>query len=345
MNANVHEVAVRDVIAETSDSVTIVLDIPDHMTHEFEYSCGQFLTVRIPSSTTGSVARCYSLSSSPSRDSSPAITVKRTAAGYASNWLCDNIITGSVLTVLAPSGTFVPSTLNQDVLLCAAGSGITPIMSIAKTVLAGGEGAVTVLYANQNRASVIFDRQLAELEREYPQRLDVVHWLVEEKGVPTAAALADVVGSYTFDDVFVCGPAGFMDEIEKALLSIGVAEQRVRRETYRSLDSNPFESVAAPQARPTTGNAPVLAVEIDGQNHTLAWPKGSTLLDVLLDNGIDAPYVCRESICGTCVCSVRKGRTRMLMHDALTDDDIEMGVTLACQTLPESDEIFIAFDQ
>lgn len=344
MNVNVHEVVVRDVIAETSDAVTFVLDVLDGSADTFEYSCGQFLTVRIPSSTTCSVARCYSLSSSPSFDGHPAITVKRTVDGYASNWLCDNVVAGSLLTVLAPSGTFVPSNLNQNVLLCAAGSGITPIMSIAKTILAGGGGRVTVLYANQDRASVIFDRQLADLEREYSHRLDVVHWLVEERGLPTAAALADIIGGYTFDDVFMCGPAGFMSETEKALLSVGVTEQRIKRETYRSLDSNPFES-AAPQATPTTGNDPVLSVEIDGRNHTMAWPKSSKLLDVLLDNGIDAPYVCRESICGTCVCSVRKGRTRMLLHDSLTDEDVDMGITLACQTLPESEEIFIAFDQ
>jgi 3-ketosteroid 9alpha-monooxygenase subunit B len=346
MNAYVHEVRVREVIAETADSVTLVLDVPREVAPRFDYTCGQFLTLRVPSSTTGSVARCYSLSSSPSSDSNLAVTVKRTAGGYASNWLCDNAVPGSSLEVLEPSGTFVPATLDRNVLLCAAGSGITPIMSIAKTVLAGGVGRVIVLYANQNRESIIFDRQLAELERTYSQRFEVVHWLVDELGLPTAAALASLVRTRAFDDVFICGPAGFMSVMQTALSSIDVAAERIRREEYRSLDRNPFESSAtATQSSPPKGDHPTVEVEINGENHTFAWPKNTPLLDVLLDNGIDAPYVCRESICGTCVCSVRKGKTRMLLHDALTDDDIEMGVTLACQTLPESDEVYIAFDQ
>ena len=137
-----------------------------------------------------------------------------------------------------------------------------------------------------------------------------------------------------------------MSETQSAVLSIGVPADRIRREGYRSLDSNPFETSPTPtQSNRSAGDHPTVEVEINGENHTLAWPKNQLLLDVLLDNGIDAPYVCRESICGTCLCSVRKGKTRMLLHDALTDDDIEMGVTLACQTLPESDEVYIAFDQ
>ena len=345
MSANVHEVRVREVIAESADSATLVLDIPDDVAPRFEYSCGQFLTVRIPSPTTGSVARCYSLSSSP-HDPHLAVTVKRTAGGYASNWLCDNILPGSVLEVLEPSGTFVPASLDRDVLLCAAGSGITPIMSIAKTVLARGAGRVIVLYANRNRESTIFHRQLAELERAYADRLDVVHWLVDERGLPTVDGLAAEIRTHTFDDVFLCGPTGFMSESHIALSSIGVPAERIRREEYRSLESNPFESsTTATKPTPPRGDHPTVEVEINGENHTFAWPKNQPLLDVLLDNGIDAPYVCRESICGTCVCSVRKGRTRMLMNDALTDDDVDMGITLACQTLPESDEVYIAFDQ
>lgn len=349
MNGRAHDVRVLEAIEETADAVTFVLDIPDDVADRFTYSCGQFLTVRIPSERTGSVARCYSLSSSPHRDDRLAVTVKRTAHGYASNWLCDYVVAGTVLTVLEPSGTFVPRTLDRDVLLCAAGSGVTPIMSISTSVLSAGSGRVVVLYANRDPASVIFARRFADLAREFPGRLTVLHWLESERGLPTAAGIANLVAPHRFEDVYLCGPAGFMD-VARPALSARIPAHLIRQEEYRSLTDNPFEKApAAPPAqrpvRPITNGHAMLEVEIDGERHAFEWPKNRKLLDLLLDKGIDAPYVCRESACGTCVCSVRKGRTRMLMNESLIDDELEMGLTLACQTLPETDEVCIAFDQ
>ena len=346
MNKFAHELRVVDVIEETAEAVTVVFDVPNAIADRFEYLCGQFLTVQIPSESTGSVARCYSLSSSPHSDDRLAITVKRMRGGYASNWLCDNASPGSTLTVLEPAGNFVPSSLNTDVLLCAAGSGITPILSIAKSVLAAGTGRVALVYANEDRGSTIFAAQLADLAARFSDRLTVVHWLVREHGLPSAAGLGSIFQAHPFDDVYICGPIAFMAVVDSALAMTGQADRPAWREEYRSLDANPFERPT--DARPAdspSGDQPIVEVEIDGEHRTFQWPRNTTLLDVLLDNGIDAPYVCRESICGTCVCSVRKGRTRMLRNDSLVDEDVDMGLTLACQTLPESDEVYIAFDQ
>ena len=347
MAARAHEVRVLDVVEETADAVTLVFDIPADIADRFTYSCGQFLTVRVPSTTTGSVARCYSLSSSPDGDDPVAVTVKRTLGGYASNWLCDNIAPGDTLTVLEPAGSFGPRNLDSDVLLCAAGSGVTPIMSIAKSVLTAGSGNVTLLYANRDRASVIFARELVRLQAQHPDRLTVRHWLEAERGLPTVSGIVELLEADVFSDAYVCGPTGFMTAARVAAAALGVADTRFHQEEYRSLADNPFESVhvAEPPKRKPAGGHPVLEVEIDGERHTFDWPKDRTLLDVLLDHGIDAPYVCRESACGTCVCSVRKGRTRMLLNESLIDDELEMGLTLACQSLPETDEVYIAFDQ
>ncbi|MBJ8344696.1 ferredoxin--NADP reductase [Antrihabitans sp. YC2-6] len=347
MAGRAHEVRVLDVVEETADAVTLVLDIPHEVADRFTYACGQFLTVRVPSTTSGSVARCYSLCSSPDRDGPPAITIKRTPAGFASNWLCDNVVAGDALTVLEPAGTFGPRSLDRDVLLCAAGSGVTPILSITKSVLAAGSANVAVLYANRDRESVIFAAEFDELVRAYPGRLTVRHWLETERGLPTEAGVAELVGQWAFDDVYLCGPAGFMTVVQSALKDLGVSDKRVHREEYRSLVDNPFETaqVTQPTRSSSSSGHPLLEVEIDGRRLTLEWPKDRTLLDVLLAHGIDAPYVCRESACGTCVCSVRKGRTRMLLNESLIDDEIEMGLTLACQSLPETEEVYIAFDQ
>ncbi|UGT41383.1 ferredoxin--NADP reductase [Nocardia yamanashiensis] len=359
MSARAHRIKVREVVSETADAVSLIFDVPADLSGRFAYAPGQFLTVRVPSDRTGSVARCYSLSSSPHCDDRPAVTVKRTAGGYASNWLCDNVSAGSILTVLEPAGNFSPRSLDRDFLLCAAGSGITPIMSIAKSALTTGRGRVVVLYANRDRASIIFERQLRELTRRYPRRLVVLHWLESERGLPGTQGLATMLRPYRKYDVFLCGPEGFATVTTRALAYLRVPARAIHREEYRSLTDNPFErpvavapselSNAAPPRREepsvTANGAGTVRVEIDGSTHTLPWPRDRKLLDVLLDNGIDAPYVCRESACGTCVCRVREGRTRMLMNEALIDEEIAMGLTLACQTLPESDDVRIVFDQ
>ncbi len=158
-----YQVPVAEVVRETDDACSLVLDVPPELGAMFGYRPGQFITVRVPSEQAGSVARCYSLSSSPHGGDRPAITVKRTDGGYASNWIHDNIAAGSVLDVLPPAGTFVPSVLNADFLLFAAGSGITPVMSILKSALAAGRGRVVLVYANRDERSVIFGAALREL--------------------------------------------------------------------------------------------------------------------------------------------------------------------------------------
>lgn len=248
MNSRAHHLNVGRVVKETADAVSLVFDVPDDVTGRFVYSPGQFLTLRVPSEQTGSVARCYSLSSSSHGDEQLSVTVKRTAGGYASNWICVNVV------------------------------------------------------------------------RPYADR-----------------------------DVFLCGPAGFVAVTQSAMAALQVSPSGIHREEYRSLETNPFEAavaVAPPAVAPVRRDGGVeVEVELDGETHVLAWPKGKKLLDVLLDAGLDPPYVCRESACGTCVCSVKEGKTRMVMNESLIDEDLDMGLTLACQTLPESERVHIAFDQ
>jgi len=158
-----YQVPVAEVIRETDDACSLVLDVPPPLAATFGYRPGQFVTVRVPSDRTGSVARCYSLSSSPLTGERPAITVKRTAGGFASNWIMDQVTAGTVLDLLPPAGVFSPGSLDGDFLLFAAGSGITPVMSILKSVLAAGRGRVVLVYANRDERSVIFGPSLRGL--------------------------------------------------------------------------------------------------------------------------------------------------------------------------------------
>jgi 3-ketosteroid 9alpha-monooxygenase subunit B len=334
------QVPVAEVVRETDDACSLVLDVPPALAAAFGYRPGQFITVRVPSEQTGSVARCYSLSSSPHAGDRPAITVKRTDGGYASNWIHDNITAGSVLDVMAPAGTFVPSGLNADFLLFAAGSGITPVMSILKSALVAGRGRVVLVYANRDERSVIFGPALRALAAASAGRLTVVHWLDSLLGVPSAAAIAALARPYAAHEAYICGPDPFLGLVREALGQLGVPARRVHVERFLSLADNPFEVNAAAAGGPGA----TLAVTLeDGATKRLPWPAGVRMLDVLIDAGLDAPYSCRQGICGACACQLTGGEVEMAHNEVLEDADLGEGYILACQAVPLTPEVSITY--
>lgn len=340
-------VRVVKVVEETADAHSLVLEPADGSADKFRYKPGQFLTVRVPSERDGgSVARCYSLCSSPTRDEHLKITVKRTANGYGSNWICDRVTEGDVLEVLRPAGTFTPDSLDEDLLLCAAGSGITPVMSILASCLHAGAGSVTLLYANRDEQSVIFRDELAALAREYGERLTVVHWLESVQGRPTRTGLQALARPYAGHRAFVCGPGPFMDLATDTLARLGLPPGRVSIERFTSLTSDPFTvPEPAPEAEAESdGPVSTVEVELDGRTRSLAWPRESRLLDVLLAAGLDAPYSCREGNCSACACAVVEGEAAMERNEVLDAADIADGLLLACQALPVSDRLRITYD-
>jgi 3-ketosteroid 9alpha-monooxygenase subunit B len=351
---HVLELQIAEVVAETDDARSLVFAVPDAAgdpdipPERLRYAPGQFLTLRVPSERTGSVARCYSLCSSPFTDDALTVTVKRTTDGYASNWLCDHAHKGMRIHVLAPSGNFVPKTLDADFLLMAAGSGITPIMSICKSALAEGSGQVTLLYANRDDRSVIFADALRELSAKYPDRLTVLHWLESLQGLPSATALAKLAAPYTDRPVYICGPGPFMDASREALEALKVPAQQVHIEVFKSLDSDPFAAVKIHDTGDgADGGVPpaTAVVELDGETHTVSWPRNAKLLDVLLAKGLDAPFSCREGHCGACACTLRSGKVNMEVNDVLEQQDLDEGLILACQSHPESDSVEVTYDE
>lgn len=350
LGTHVLELQVADVVDETADARSLVFKVPDGPdappipADRLRYAPGQFLTLRVPSDRTGSVARCYSLCSSPYTDGLLTVTVKRTVDGYASNWLCDNAHPGMKIHVLAPSGTFVPKTLDTDFLLLAAGSGITPMMAILKSALSEGSGKVTLIYANRDEKSVIFASALRELAAKYPDRLTVVHWLETVQGLPTAVALGGLVGQYPDRDAFVCGPGPFMAGAEEALKTAGAAPERVHIEVFKSLESDPFAAVVIEEDDSDEGPATAV-VTLDGETHEVRWPRNAKLLDVLLDKGLDAPFSCREGHCGACAVLVKSGSVDMHVNDVLEQSDLDEGLILACQSHPTSDSVEVTYDE
>ncbi|MEU6558916.1 ferredoxin--NADP reductase [Nocardia nova] len=335
---------VAAVVEETADACSLVFEVPEDLRERFAYQPGQFLTLRIPSERTGSVARCYSLASSPHTDDRPKVTVKRTVDGYASNWVCDNIKAGDEIEVLPPSGIFTPKDLDEDLLLFAAGSGVTPVMSILKSALARGSARIVLVYANRDPESVIFAEELRELTAKNPQRLVVLHWLETLQGLPTVDGLAALCGPYTGYRAFMCGPKPFMDRVHDALAQLDVPRTRTHAEVFNSLSGDPFaEAAPAEVSEEEAADAATVEVELDGETHSMQWPRRQTLVDIMLAKGLDVPYSCQEGECGSCACTVLEGKVEMDNSEILDPEDIEAGYILGCQAHPVTDHLKIQF--
>ena len=348
--ARSHPLEIIDVIEETPDAVSLVFAHPTR--GRLGYTPGQFLTLRVPGTPedgTRWAPRCYSLSSTPGLDDHLQVTVKRTAGGYASNWLCDNAKQGMILESLAPGGRFTVRDDPDLLVLAAAGSGITPVMSILRDALAASTLRATLVYANRDRSSIIFASMLAELQEAHGDRLTVTHWLESERGLPTAAGLAPLLPAPTVaTSAYLCGPAGFMDAATEAAALAGIDGARIHREAFASLTGDPF-AVDSGAPAPAGGTAPsdgaaTVTVDLNGATTTLAWPREQVLLDALLAEGLDAPYVCRAGNCGGCAYTLRRGEVEMPVNDALDDYELGNGVRLACQSLPRADELTVEFD-
>ncbi|MFB4303868.1 2Fe-2S iron-sulfur cluster-binding protein [Actinomadura sp. NTSP31] len=334
---------VLEVVEETADARSLILAVPEEQRDRFNYRPGQFLTMRAPGPDGSRSARCYSLSSAPGVDPHLKITVKRVAGGLVSNWICDEIRAGDAIEALPPAGLFTPSRPEDDLLLFAGGSGITPVMSIIKAVLAGSTGSAVLFYANRDESSVIFAAELRDLMARAPHRLQVIHLLESLHGLPAAASLAQLAAPFADrDKAFVCGPGPFMDAVAEALRAVGVTGDRVVVERFKSLTTDPFAAPAA--SGPAADTAASVDVTLDGACHSFDWPATTPLLDLLLSHGLDAPFSCREGACSACACRVTVGEVTMLRNDVLEDEDLAEGWVLACQSLPASDHVEVTYD-
>ncbi|UVE94592.1 ferredoxin--NADP reductase [Dietzia sp. B32] len=343
----VRELTIAEVIEETADARSIVFDIPAGCEDDFRYTPGQFLTLRIPSDRTGSVARCYSLSSSPTQDARLKVTVKRTIDGYGSNWLCDNAEAGMSMHVLAPSGIFTPKNLDQDFILLAAGSGVTPVMSILKSALAQGTGHIVMVYANRDERSIIFKDELQKLQRENPDRLTVLHWLESVSGIPTAEMIGNLLQPVaTKRHSYICGPAPFMETVKDGLRRSGADMHLIHTEVFSSIEGDPFAEIVIDDSPGDDGEGPATAVvELDDEVHEVSWPRKTPLLDVLLAKGIKAPFSCRKGECSACACILKSGEVEMIHNGILDPEEVDEGYVLSCQLLPKTDRVEVSYSE
>jgi 3-ketosteroid 9alpha-monooxygenase subunit B len=334
-----YSLRVREVIDEGADAKSIVFEIPPEHADAFRYRAGQFLTLRIAHDGRH-LLRCYSLASCPLVDEPPRVTIKRVAQGRASNWICDRIKAGDAIEVKPPAGHFTPHSIDDDFLLFAGGSGITPIFSIVRSALIAGRGRLYLIYANRDEQSVIFRDQLNALTTDHRDRLQVIHWLDTVQGLPSAVQLADLARLWIRADCYVCGPEAFMDCALQALRGMGVAPARIHVERFVSL---PDEEDAAPVVEPGASGQIRLDVELDGVHHELTCSRSEPILDAMLRAGLRAPHSCQSGACGSCMCTLEAGEVHLRHNQVLDGNDLKQGWILACQAIADSASVRVRF--
>lgn len=339
-----HVLRVAEVVDESHDAKSLVLEVPPNLAETFRYRPGQFLTLRLPLAGR-TLLRCYSMSSAPGLDSGLRVTIKRVNQGQGSNWICDQVRAGSPLEVLPPAGVFTPRSLEGELVLLAGGSGITPVFSILRTALAQGSGRISLLYANRDERSVIFRAELRQLAAAHTARLQITHWLDSVQGVPSVAQLSEWARSHVKAQAFICGPGLFMDASVAALQAVGIPAARVHVERFVSMPDEgatpPAEAVPAVQMV----DEAELALRLDGQEHTLRCGGNETLLAAAQRVGLELPHSCRAGLCASCMCRVTEGSVHLRHNESLDQRDLERGWTLACQAVPTSPRVRIQFPE
>jgi 3-ketosteroid 9alpha-monooxygenase subunit B len=340
-----HELRVARVIRETADTCSVVFEIPPDAADAFRYQAGQFLTLQVPYQGK-TLARCYSLASSPDCDPEHKISIKRVEDGRISNWINDELSTGDIVKVLPPGGLFTLNDGDNDVVLFAGGSGITPCISIVKSALVKTSRRVLLVYANRDEGSIIFREELDSLVAKYGDRLQVVHSLDSRDGFLTVQAIRDRVASRKDGEFYVCGPGPFMDTVERALEVEGVDPARIHIERFVSPpDPDQLEAAAAETAKSAgVADAPAfISVFLDGKAHEVPYEKGQTVLLATQKAGLQPPFSCTDGFCGCCMAKVEAGSVKMINNDFLSQKEMDEGWVLTCQSVPTSPECSIKY--
>jgi ferredoxin-NADP reductase len=332
----VHRLKLLDVVEETADARSFVLEIPPALAGRFGYAAGQFCTFRAVIGGEA-VVRCYSMSSSPDAGDPFTVTVKRVPGGRMSSWMIDTLAPGDVLEVMPPAGRFVLRACADPIVAFAGGSGITPILSIVKSALVATARDVSLVYANRDARSVIFAGALERLCAAAGGRLAVHHHLDTERGFLDAEACAARAGDRTDADFYVCGPGPYMAVVEAGLARRGVDPARVFIERFELPD-------AAGAGAPASATES-LVIRLGRRKHAVGYTAGDTILDAVRRAGLKPPFACQAGSCGTCMAFVEEGEAAMRANNALSAEEVEAGWVLTCQAIPTSREVVVDYDR
>ncbi|WP_022721782.1 1,2-phenylacetyl-CoA epoxidase subunit PaaE [Rhodopseudomonas sp. B29] len=351
-----HRLAIGDLRRETSDAVSMTFAIPPDLAGDYAFAPGQYLTLRTMMDGE-EVRRSYSICSGPD-DRELRIAVKKVDGGAFSSWALDNLKAGDEIDVMTPTGRFGIAHAPDDARIhvgFAAGSGITPIMSIIRGVLAREpKSRFFLFYGNRTTAGMLFRQQLEELKDRFIGRLSVFHVLSqEEQDLPilngrldrdkVAILLRAMVPARAIDHVFICGPTAMSEEIAATCGELGIADERIHVERFVSgLGGKPRpKAIVLPEAPPKA----LASLIVDGKRKDVPMAEGETVLDAALRAGMDLPYACKGGMCSTCRAKVVEGKAEMDVNYSLEPWELQAGFVLTCQAHPVSERIVIDYDQ
>ena len=356
MSAHFHELKVAEIVPETAEANSIRFEIPPNLRDAFTFKAGQHLTLR--ASIEGQeIRRNYSLCTAPA-EADWMVTVKRIGGGVFSNWVADQLKVGDTLEVMVPHGSFTTDfdeANHRHLVGIAGGSGITPVMSLIKTLLREEPNSrFTLLYGNRDSSSVIFLEALAGLKDKYLGKFEIYHFLdAEEQDIELFNGMLDrarleqaiehlVPDSPVVDDWFICGPGPMMDAAEGALLDRGVAKDRIHIERFTA--ERPAGAVSKEIAQlQTQAEGVTISVTLDGRTRRVPFVAGN-ILDSAREAGLPAPFACKAGVCATCRAKVTRGKVEMAARYGLTDEEVADGYVLTCQSVPLGNGVAVDYD-
>ncbi len=370
MSTQFFRLKVKEKIQETDDTVSLNFDIPEDLKETFDFLPGQYLTLKFQFGE-NEARRAYSMSSSPMEEGIK-VTIKKVEKGLVSNHIHDKVSVGDEVDVMPPQGRFVPK-INEEnrkvYYLFGAGSGITPLMSITKTLLEEEpQSSIFLFYGSREESGVIFKDELDALEKKYAGQLKVVHtlsnpakakagglagmfgkkktlWLGQKGRIDrrtTADFLEKNIPPYPDTEYFICGPGTMTQTIEDVLIARGVNKKKIHFELFNATLPGDLSKDANTSEK--RNGASKVTVILDGKSIELNLAEGKTILDGLLDIKEEAPYSCTTGSCSTCMAKVTKGKVEMEICYALDDDEIADGYILTCQAKPITAEVELSFD-
>lgn len=353
--ARFEELSVAQIDVLTKDAKSVYFEIPDHLVSDFQFIPGQYLTFEIMINGIAQ-RRAYSICTSPYTDENIAIGVKKIPNGLVSSYMNETVQVGDVLKVLHPMGNFIhkPSVSNENnYILLGGGSGITPLMSILKSILAvENKSKVGLLYINRNIDSVMFYDVLEALKLKYPQRLQVVHhWDEDEKELAVSRGKMSTLKINTLLEqywgavlpqslFYVCGPSGLMQLIDSSLNTLSISKSNIFKEHF-----TPVSDAKETKNSATSLDKATLQLLLDGENIEVPYTGQNSILEAVIDAGYDPPFACQIGACCTCRAKLSSGKVVMADREALSDAEIADGYILTCQSKPLTEKLVYSYDE
>lgn len=343
-----HTLAIKEIVKETSSAVSILFDIPEDLKKFYSFTAGQYVTIR--TTVNGEeLRRAYSICSSE-KSGDVKIAVKAIENGVFSNYAYNSLNAGDKIEVAPPEGNFVLNTNSsqfKNYLAFAAGSGITPVLSMIKTVLENEpKSTFTLIYGNKTAETTIFKNELDALAKKFIARFNIKYAFTQEEKSGTISGRIDKKATnyivrekfnhLNFDDVFICGPEEMINEVSNTLTEDGFLKENINYELFVSSADTKDVSIA--------DGVSEITVLVDDEETTFTMDQKDTILAASLRHNLDAPYSCQGGVCSSCMGKVTEGHAIMTSNSILSDSEIEEGLVLTCQAHPTTAKISIDFD-